>query len=202
MFNEVIFDLETKKLFSEIEGNDPGDLGVSVVSLYKRKLDGNLQEVKGNLMSFWENEFDRMWPIFQEADRIIGFNSLNFDVSALAPYANFPFHKLPHFDIIVKVKDAFGHRISLNDIARETLDREKSDYGLNAVLYWQKGDKESLSRLQKYCEEDVIITREIYDFGLKNKFLRFKDKWNTLREIEVDFSYIKKDFPEKQIGLF
>ncbi len=200
MLTEVIFDLETKKLFSDIDGNDPGDLGVSIVSLYKRTLDENLEETKGEMLSFWENEFDKMWPIFQSADRIVGFNSFHFDIPALARHADFPFAKLPHFDIMAHVKDAFGRRISLDDIAKETLDTQKSDSGLNAVLYWKNGDKESLIKLKKYCEDDVIITRDVYDFVVKNGHLLFKDKWNTLRKVELDFSYPKEE--KKQIGLF
>ena len=201
MYREVIFDVETKKLFADIDGDNPGDLGVSIVSLYSRQLDENLQETEGMMQSYWERQFDRMWPIFQAADRIIGFNSLGFDVPALTPYANFPLQKLPHFDIMDKVKEVFGKRISLNAIAKETLDREKSDVGLNAVYYWQKGDNESLNKLKKYCEDDVLITKEIYDFGLKNDHLLFKDKWNTLRKVSVDFSYPKED-TQKQTTLF
>ena len=201
MYKEVIFDVETKKLFGDIEGDDPGDLGVSIVSLYSRRIDENLSEIEGKIQSFWENEFDKMWPIFQEADRIIGYNSIGFDVPALAPYVNFPFQKLSHLDIMYKVKDAFGRRIPMDAIAKETLDREKTDVGLNAVFYWQKGDKESLEKLKKYCEADVLITRDIYDFVLKNKHVLFKDKWNTLKKVELDFSY-PKESPEKQVGLF
>ncbi|MBU0570112.1 ribonuclease H-like domain-containing protein [Patescibacteria group bacterium] len=211
MFNEVIFDIETKKLFSDIGTNNPADLGISIVSLYSRKLDEGLQEVEGRqilsevegkIKSFWENEFDKMWPIFQNADRIVGFNSLHFDVPAIAPLAPFPFAKLPHLDIMAEVKKNFGRRISLNAIAQETLDMQKSDSGLNAVYYWKKHDKKSLAKLKKYCEDDVIITRDVYDFGLKNGHLLFKDKWNTLRKVEVDFSYTEKEPAEKQIGLF
>jgi len=197
-------------LFSDIEGENPGDLGVSVVSVYSRKVDNDtkeidsrkvLSEVEGKMQSFWEKDFDDMWPIFQKADRIIGFNSIGFDVPALIPYADFPFAKLPHFDIMGKFKEVLGHRISLNAIAKETLDAEKSDSGLNAVYYWKKGDKESLEKLRKYCEMDVEITKKVYDYGVKNGHLLFKDKWNTLRKAELDFSYPKEE-PEKQIGLF
>lgn len=201
MYSEVFFDVETKKLFGDIEGDDPGDLGVSIVSVYSRKINDDLNETEGKMQSFWETDFDRMWLIFQEADRIIGYNSIGFDVPALAPYTNFPFNKLPHFDIMQKVKEVFGRRLPLDAIARETLDREKTDSGLNAVFYWQKGDKESLEKLQKYCEADVFITRDIYDFALKNGHLLFKDKWNTLRRVEVDFSYPPED-STKQAGLF
>src|SRR3989344_2809415 len=201
MHSEVIFDVETKKLFGDVADNDPALLGVSIVSVYSRTLDDNLSEVEGKMQSFWENDFVKMWPLFQEADRIIGFNSLGFDVPALTPYVNFPLTKLPHLDIMAKVKDVFGRRISLDAIAKETLDREKTDSGLNAVYYWQKGDKESLEKLQKYCEADVLITRDIYDFAFKNGHLLFKDKWNTLRRVEVDFSYPPED-PTRQVGLF
>lgn len=201
MYSEVFFDVETKKLFSDIQGDDPGDLGVSIVSVYSRHIDDNLKEVDGIMHSFWETDFDKMWPIFQESDRIIGYNSIGFDVPALAPYVNFTFHKLPHFDIMQKVKEVFGKRLPLDAIARETLDRQKTDDGLNAVYYWQKGDKESLEKLQNYCEADVLITRDLYDFALNNGHLLFKDKWNTLRKVEVDFSYPKEELI-KQSGLF
>lgn len=201
MVNEVFFDVETKKLFGDIAENNPALLGVSIVSVYSRTINENLKEIEGKMHSFWEKNFDKMWPIFQKAHRIIGYNSLGFDVPALSPYVNFPFHKLPHFDIMARVKEVFGRRISLDAIAKETLDREKTDVGLNAVYYWQKGDKKSLDKLQKYCEADVLITRDIYDFVLKNGHLLFKDRWNTLRKVELDFSYPKPS-PEKQEGLF
>ena len=202
MFNEVIFDLETKKLFNEIASDDPKDLGVSIVSLYSRKIDENYLEIEGKLQSFWEKDFKKMWQIFQIADRIIGYNSLHFDVPALKDYTPFPFNKLPHFDIMAKIKQNLGHRLALDAIAKETLDREKKETGLQAVYYWQKGDQKSLMKLKKYCEDDVIITRNLYDFVLKNGYLQFKDKWNTLRKIELDFSYPKETSSEKQIGLF
>lgn len=202
MRDEIIFDVETKKLFSDIKGDDPGDLGVSIVSAYLRKVDENQKEIKGEIISFWEHDFDKMWQVFQKAQRIIGFNTKGFDIPALSPYAPFPFEKLPHFDIMEKVKEVFGRRISLDAIAKETLDRQKIDTGLEAVYYWKKGDKESLSKLKKYCEDDVIITKKVYDFVVENGHLLFKDKWNTIQKIELDFSYPKEEQNEKQIGLF
>jgi DEAD/DEAH box helicase domain-containing protein len=202
MKREVIFDVETKKLFSDIKGDNPADLGVSIVSTYSRELSDSLSEESGKMESFWEADFDKMWPLFQNADRIIGFNSIGFDVPALQPYCNFPFGKLHHFDIMLKFKEEFGKRISLDAIAKETLDREKIDTGLNAVYYWSKGDKESLAKLKKYCEDDVKITKDIYDYVLQNKHLLFKDKWNTLRKVDLDFSYLEEEKTENQIGLF
>ncbi|OGM11545.1 hypothetical protein A2W13_02300 [Candidatus Woesebacteria bacterium RBG_16_36_11] len=199
---EVFFDCETKKLFSEIQGFNPADLGVSITSLYQRKLDDSFNESEGKIMSFWEKDFDKIWPIFQKADRIIGFNSLKFDIPALQPYTITKLNKFPHFDIMAEVKKKIDRRISLDALAKETLDKEKSDIGVNAVLYWQSQSKENLEKLKKYCEMDVIITKELYDFGLKNHFLKYKDRWNTPRMVNVNFSYPKTLSTKKQIELF
>lgn len=188
---EVIFDLETKRFFDETQTRDPADLGVSVLSLYRRELDENYQEITGEMKSFWEKDFDGMWKIFQGADRIIGFNSINFDVPVLKPYAPANFAKLPHFDILSVIKEIQGRRTSLNSIAKLTLGDTKVDVGANAIKYWNEGTKASLAKLQYYCEMDVDITKRIYDFGLKNKYLKYIDHWNNPREVSVDFSYTK-----------
>ena len=201
MVTEVVFDVETKKIFDDIVGSNPADLGISIISTYERQLDDNFNEISGKMESFYEEDFSRMWKMFLNADRIIGFNSLHFDVPAMAPLAPYDFKKLKHFDIMNHVKEALGFRLSLNAIATETLGHTKIDNGLNAVYYWQEHSEESLAKLKKYCEMDVIVTKEVYDFGLKNKQLKYKDKWNTPRIIEVDFSYPKKE-EEPQMGLF
>ncbi len=202
IYHEVIFDLETQKFFDETKTSDPADLGVSVVSLYSRKLDENFIQIEGQMFSFWEDELENMWRYFRGMDRIIGFNSINFDVPALKRYAPPDFSKLPHFDIIEHVKSAFGHRVSLNKIARDTLGDAKTDSGANAVMYWQKHDSESLAKLKSYCEADVRITKDVYDYGLRNGTLKFTDHWNTPREIAVDFSYSQNQASLAQPSLF
>jgi DEAD/DEAH box helicase domain-containing protein len=198
---EVFFDVETQKFFDETGNKNPEELGISLVSVYRRVLDPSSRELEGKMLSFFEDEIPKMWDIFQDAQRVVGFNSIKFDVPALKPYAPGYFAKLPHFDIAAEVKKIIGRRIPLNAIARDTLGRGKIDSGANAVIYWKKHDPESLALLKKYCEEDVAITRDIYDFALKNKKLKFTDRWNTAREIEVDFSYPLMT-PSNQIGLF
>ena len=194
---EVFWDVETKSWFDETGGNDPGKLGVSVVSVYWRN------ENESRMQSFWEKDFDGMWKLFRDADRIIGFNTLGFDIPAMRPYAPTEFAKWPHFDILDKIKTAnFGRGASLNAIAKDTLGTAKIDSGANAVMYWKKGDAESLGLLKKYCEADVAITCDIYDFAMKNKFLKFTDHWNNPRTVEVDFSYPPDHSLAKQSSLF
>jgi DEAD/DEAH box helicase domain-containing protein len=202
MFDEVIFDLETKSFFVKDGKFDPSRFGVSVLSLYHRKLDKTFKEIEGKIISFWEKDFQSMWKYFTGANRIIGFNSLNFDVPALSPYSPNGFSKLPHFDILDEIKKVAGHKTSLHKIAKATLGVQKTDSGENAVLYWERGDKKSLELLKKYCEDDVRITKDIYDYALKNKSLKFTDYWNNPREIEIDFSYTLRKDPFPQATLF
>lgn len=186
---EIIFDLETQKFFDDTGTNDPADLGVSVVSVYRRKLNPDFSENEGAMFSFWEKDLDAMWKLFADADRIIGFNSLKFDIPALKPYAPDYFFKLPHFDIYDQVRSRHGHGASLNSFAKDTLNVSKVDHPANAIMYWRKGDPESLALLKKYCEADVSITRDLYDYVLAHKHLKFTDRWNNPRQVEVDFSY-------------
>ena len=203
MINEIIFDVETKKLFNEISSTDPGDLGVSIVSLYVRTVDETQREITGKLLSFWDSELPNMWEHFRKAKRIIGFNSIKFDVPALSRVAPKDFKSFPHFDIMKAVRDTLGFSLSLNHLAQQTLGKEKTDVGTNAVIYWNSQNPILLEKLKSYCEADVLLTRDLYDFGVREKKLKYTDKWNTLRDIPVDFSYPKEVIEaSRQIGLF
>ena len=101
-----------------------------------------------------------------------------------------------------KVKAKLGHRLSLLVLAKNNLDHSKIDSGTNAVLYWNQHDKASLEKLQKYCEADVIVTRDLYDFGLKNGILHYIDKWNENRSVAIDFGYPKQNNNILQESLF
>lgn len=203
MIQEVIFDIETQKLFSDTGTFDPADLGVSIVSAYVRQVNQAQQELSGKIMSFWERDLPNMWEHFRGAKRIIGFNSVKFDVPALRPYAPADFARLPHFDVLGIIRTLLGHSLSLNTLASATLGKQKTDVGTNAVNYWRNGTAEDLRKLQMYCEADVILTKELYDYAVKNKHLKYHDKWNSLRTVSVDFSYPKDVLDaSRQIGLF
>jgi len=205
---ELIFDVETQKLFSDITTEDPGDLGISVVSVYRREVDDTGKEIRGEMKSFWHPAagmspvLEEMWSWFEEADRIIGFNSKKFDIPALRHHFIKDLSKLPHFDILEVVRSVLGRRISLNALAQDTLGVNKTDVGTNAVYYFANRTKENLEKLRAYCESDVLITRDLYDFGRAKKYLKYMDtKWNRIETFQVDFSYPPK-VQESQIGLF
>lgn len=198
---EVIFDTETKKFFDEATGYDASKLGVSITSVYSRTLDENLNEIEGTMQSFWEADFSHMFKLFEKADRIIGFNSLGFDIPALSPYLPSHWSKLNHFDILDEIKKVEGKRVSLDSLAKATLGNKKNDSGDNAIKYWMQGTAEALDKLRKYCEMDVEITTKIYDYARENKLLKYIDFWNETHEVKLDFGYPKSD-PILQDSLF
>jgi len=190
----VVFDVETKKAFDEVGGFFPEKLGVSVSGVWYGE-----QGSAGILRGFREEEFPEMFKIFEQADRIVGFNSIDFDMAALKPYYIGDLLKLPNFDILQEVEKKVGHRVKLDAIAKETLGIQKGGNGLDAITYFHEGNWEKLT---KYCLEDVVITRDLYFHALKTGELKFKNKWNELVSVAVDFKYQDKKDGGVQVTLF
>lgn len=190
----VVFDVETKKAFDEVGGFFPEKLGVSVSGVWYGQ-----EGTAGNLRGFREEEFGEMFKIFESADRIVGFNSIDFDMVALKPYYLGDLLKLPNFDILQEVEKKVGHRVKLDSIAKETLGIQKGGNGLDAITYFHEGNWEKLT---KYCLQDVEITRDLYLHVLKTGELRFKNKWNELVTVGLDFTIHEKKDSGVQVTLF
>ena len=196
----VVFDVETKKAFDEVGGYYPEKLGVSVSGVwYSTSSATTLGAGGGVLRGFREEEFGEMFKIFETADRIVGFNSIDFDMAALKPYYLGDLLKFPNFDILQEVEKKVGYRVKLDALAKETLGVQKGGSGLDAITYYHSGEWDKLT---KYCLQDVTITKDLYDYGLKNGELRFKNKWNELVRVSVNFEYEDKKESGVQVTLF
>ena len=177
MSNEIVFDIETQNTFAEVE-NDFKKFKVSVVSIYRYETDA--------YESFEESELVRLWPILEKADRIIGFNSEHFDIPVLQNYYPGNLLKIAHLDMMKHVKASLGIRLKLSDIVQATLDDvTKSADGLQAVRWWREG---KIDEIKKYCEQDVNVTRLIYEFGRDNRQLFYKNLTGEAVPFAVDFS--------------
>ena len=62
----------------------------------------------------------------------MGFNIIPFDYKVLSGLSNFDFSSLPTLDILIKVHERLGYRLSLDHLAFETLGCKKSADGLMA----------------------------------------------------------------------
>ena len=87
-------------------------------------------------------------------------------------------------DLLKEIKNSLGHRIKLDTIAEATLGKNKSGHGLEAVTWWKQG---KYDEVKKYCLDDVKITKEIYEYALKNGLLKYKDM-GVIKDIKIDTS--------------
>jgi len=189
----IILDVETQKTFDEVGGYYPEKLGISFVGVIER--DGLPtdfgEKIEEKRYELFEKDLHKLWHIMETSDVIIGFNLDSFDMQTFVPYYNGDIATLPTLDLMIRFKDSAGHRISLDAIASETLGTQKSGDGLDAIRYYREGH---LDKLAKYCMKDVEITRDIYDFGRINKMVKYKNKWNEVAEMEVNFDFeVPKD---------
>lgn len=189
----LVFDVETKKAFDEVGGYYPEKLGVSIIGSYWRDESGE------EYVGYREDNFSPFWRKLEKADLVVGFNILNFDYPTLKPYYSGSFEQFPSLDIMVEMEKHLGHRVSLDAVAKETLGEQKNGHGLDAIRYYHDGDWESL---EKYCLQDVKVTKDLYDYGVVNKVLRFKNKWNNLVEVPVNFERQASETKTIQTTLF
>ncbi|KKR47721.1 MAG: DEAD/DEAH box helicase domain protein [Parcubacteria group bacterium GW2011_GWA1_40_21] len=178
---KLIFDIETKNSFQEVGSNNPADLDISVVCVYDYKSD--------QYNSYLEKDFKNLWPIIEKADMLIGYNSEHFDTPLLNKYYPGDLTKIKNLDILKEIKSSLGRRIKLDTIAEATLGKKKTGHGLEAITWWKNGE---VDKIIKYCLEDVKITKEVYEYALKNGLLKYKDG-NELKEIKLDVSHWEEE---------
>lgn len=171
MNREVVLDIET---YGNIR--DYSSLKVTVVSIYEYET--------GQYRSFDENELGQLWPILERADRIIGYNSLHFDIPILNYQYAGDLLQLPQLDLLAVIKESSGKRYKLDDVAKATLNISKSADGLAAIRWYEEG---KIQQIKEYCEQDVKVTKEVYEFGKQNKQLFYPTLTGELMPIAVNF---------------
>ncbi len=172
----VVFDLETQNTFQEIGSNDPKDLSISVGCVYDSGTDTyTLATI---------DELQKLWPILEQADVLVGYNSDHFDIPLLNKYYPGDLTRIKSIDLLASIKDSFGKRLRLDTVAQATIGAKKSANGLMAIKWWREGDIDSI---KKYCKQDVKVTKEIFEFAREHKKVFYKDGTKK-REIPLDTS--------------
>lgn len=179
----VVFDVETRLSAREVGGWDNADkMGVSVAVLYDSRDDA--------FFSYEQDNLAEMFARMAEAEKVIGFNSIRFDYRVLQPFAPqcqegpLLLHRLPTLDILQKVYENLHYRISLDNLSNATFARGKQGDGLQALAWWKEG---KIAEIAAYCQKDVELTRDLYLFGLKERYLLFTNKAGVKTRIPVDF---------------
>ncbi len=165
---KLVLDLETQNSFQDIGGK-------ANLNLLKISVVGAYWYPENKFLTFLTNELPLLEDLLKKAELVIGFNLKEFDYPVLSNYLKeLNFNALKTLDILEEAKKYLGRKINLESIAQGTLGLGKSGTGLDAIRLWQD---EQIEELKKYCLKDVELTKDIYEFGVKNKEIKFKDSW-------------------------
>ncbi|QLA18322.1 DEAD/DEAH box helicase [Desulfolutivibrio sulfoxidireducens] len=161
-----VLDVETRRSAEEVGGwGNARRMGVSVAVLYDSGLD--------DFLSYRQEELPEMAKALSVLDLVVGFNIKRFDYQVLGGVCDFPFRGLPTLDLLEKVHERLGYRLSLDGLASATLAAKKTASGLQALAWWKEG---RLDLIEEYCRKDVALTRDLYLFGREHRFLLFTNK--------------------------
>lgn len=172
----VVFDIETQNTFEDVGKHEPALLSISVASVYDSETD--------TYTTVMHDELEKLWPIFEKADALVGYNSNHFDIPLLNKYYPGDLAKIKSIDLLEAIRLSLGRRLKMDSVAEATLKKKKSGHGLQAILWWQAGE---IEKIKKYCRDDVEITKRLYEYARDHKELKFKDG-RTLRSIPIDTS--------------
>ena len=175
--NIVFFDVETQRSFDEVGGrHNIRKLGLSAAVTYST--------ADGAYRHYTEETVDELIAELRGADLVVGFNVLSFDYEVLRAYTDDRLDDIETVDMLAHIHKRLGFRVSLDNLASTTLKTSKSADGLQAVRWYKQG---RMQEILEYCQQDVEVTRKLYEYGKQYKHLKFRDR--SYREKTVPVSW-------------
>jgi DEAD/DEAH box helicase domain-containing protein len=173
----LVIDVETQKLVQEVGGWDQIDkLGISVACAYDSKTD--------QFLSFEEKDLKKLIELCEER-LVIGYNIRGFDLPVMVPYG-LKIQGLDVFDIMFDIQTLTRRpALKLEAIAQGTLGTGKSADGLLAVEWYKKGE---IQKIIEYCLQDVKVTRDVFQFGRQNGFIRIQNSESSQTQVPVQWN--------------
>jgi DEAD/DEAH box helicase domain-containing protein len=173
----LIIDVETQKLVQDVGGWDHIDkLGISVACAYDSKTD--------QFIAYREEELGKLIELCEER-LVIGYNIRGFDLPVMVPYG-LKIARIDAFDIMYDLQTLTRQQfLKLEAVARGTLNAGKSADGLLAVEWWKKGE---VQKIIDYCTQDVKVTRDIFQFGRQNGFVKIQRSEDKIVQVPVQWN--------------
>lgn len=178
----LFFDLETQKSAEDVGGwgNIPR-MGLAVAVVYDSREKAYLK--------YWEDDVDALVEKLLSADLVVGFNHIRFDYAVLSAYTR---RDLPRnaksFDILADIKERLDFRLSLGHLCEATLGRPKTADGLVSLQWWKEGKRDQVA---DYCQVDVELTKELFEYGLENGHLLYTLKSGETVRLPLDWELEK-----------
>ncbi len=175
--NDIFFDLETQKSIQEAGGREN-------IRLLRVSVAVTFSTAANAFKSYTEKEVPALIADLKAAERVVGFNLLNFDYAVLKYYTQERLSNLPTLDLMEDIYNKLGFRVGLDALASATLGpaAHKSADGLTAVRWFREG---KIDELITYCRDDVAITKRLFEAGRDNGFVQFVDRDGRTKKVNV-----------------
>lgn len=186
MMDHVVVDVEIQKTIEETPGGwDATDkLGVAVACVWEYQTQ--------RMRVYGPEDMEALRERLLRADRISGYNILNFDFPVIWGIAQPDWREPPvgqgivslkenltgkQNDLLLRIWKAVGSRsgggCKLDDIASATIGVHKIGNGADAPKWYQAGQ---VQRVVNYCADDVAVERDLTDFVDRYGYVIHKGK--------------------------
>lgn len=149
-----------------VEEYDPEAMGVALVGVL----------VGDTVYYFESDELDRLFDLLRRVDTVVGVN--DYVVDSLEPYGDVP----SFVGVQTVVSEALDERVSLNNISRATLGRERDD-PRRLPLEWQEGRRKTVKRSLR---KDILILRDVWDAVVNDEVWATDPDSLEERHVEID----------------
>jgi hypothetical protein len=178
--NYINFDIETYNP-SKSDKFSINEFRVSVAGAYISWID--------KYVAFLEEDILDLIELFKEADLIVGYNQISFDLAVLQKYTKFNLQSLPNYDILKEIEKILGFRLKLDNICEANFgeDVKTDSYEKFKHYYWDK----KWFELIDYCMNDVRLTEKIFR-KIRNEEQVFYTDLYQKKEILLPIPTLKK----------
>jgi len=181
LYRVLYFDLETQKSAEDVDGwGNIHLMGLAVGVVW--------DSLEQKYFSYLENESSKLVEKLRTSNLVVGFNVKKFDYGVLQPYADFDLHEITTFDMLEDIKVKLNHRLSLNHLAENTLNSKKSADGLISLQWYKEG---KIDKIVEYCQQDVKVTRDLFEYGEKYGYIKYKTRSGVAKDLKVDWKVDK-----------
>jgi DEAD/DEAH box helicase domain-containing protein len=148
--NFVVFDIETYSP-GNLQKIDTKEFRVSVTGAYISWID--------EYIAFMEDDTKDFLEVLKQADLVVGYNHLWFDLPVLQKYSDFNLLDLPSYDIMIEAEKKIGFKLKLDDLCKANLNSKKTD---SYEVYKHYHAEKKWAPLIDYCMNDVKLTTELF----------------------------------------
>lgn len=159
--DEIFLDVETRRLSHEVEG------GWSSINKFGLAVAVTWDKSKG-FRRWFETDSQELIKELNRFSRVVTYNGDRFDLEVLRGYGGVQSLRNKSKDLLADLYEKLGFRVKLDHLVKETLGRQKSGSGLDAVKWWRQGE---IEKVCSYCQDDVRILIDLVDFARANKYV-------------------------------